>query len=152
MARGSGSGMKYWAYLAGKLAAGAGFLYLMWLMMNVWIPEPEAFLRYKVARFPQDLRWTTALLVFWLAATGLGYLIVWDQRRRCKTCLRRLRMPISKGSWSQGSIFSPPRTESICPYGHGTQNVPQVHLASSEKAAWVEHSDIWKELEEIERN
>ena len=143
--------MKYWAYLAGKLAVAGGFLFGVWRAMNALIPEPEFFLRYPISRFPQDLRWTTAILVFWLLAAGLTYLVIWDQRRRCKTCLRRLRMPINKGSWSQGSIFAPPRTESICPYGHGTQNEPEVHLASSEKSAWVEHDDIWKELEGIDK-
>ena len=141
--------MKYWGYFAAKLLLIAGLLRLVWYGLTRLMPEPATFLYYKVKRFPQDLSWTSALLGVWLIAAALVALAVWDQRRRCRVCLRRLRMPVESGFWSYASIFSPPRTESICPYGHGTLKQPEVHL--NEKTEWARHDDdIWKELEDLE--
>lgn len=69
------------------------------------------------------------MFLFWLIAASFVYLIVWDQKGRCRTCLRRLRMPVESGSWSKATLFNPPRTESICPYGHGTLEQPEVHTS-----------------------
>jgi hypothetical protein len=142
--------MKYWGYFALKLAAIAGLLRVLWLVMNRLIPEPAIFLYHRVSRFPQDLPWTTALLAYWLVSLGLLGLAVWDQRRRCRVCLHRLRMPVNKGFFSYASIFSPPETESICPYGHGTLTEPEVHLDAHDKTEWKQHDDIWKELAGLE--
>jgi hypothetical protein len=142
--------MKYWAYFIAKIAAIAGLLRLVWVGMNRVLPEPETFLFHKVSRFSQDLPWTMALLIFWLLSLGLIVLAILDQRRRCRVCLRQLRMPVQRGFWSYASIFSPPEMESICPYGHGTLVEPEAHLAGDEKAAWKQHEDIWKELENLE--
>lgn len=137
----------YWGYFAAKLAAVAGFMWLVWQGLNAALPEPEYFLRHRVARFAQDLKWTAAILVFWLAGLGLIWLAVYDQRRRCKVCLRRLRMPVERGSWSTPVILSPPEMESICPYGHGALAEPQIHFSTRQDAVWTEHGDdIWKEL------
>jgi hypothetical protein len=142
---------RYWWYLAAKSAVAAGLLYLVWLGMNILLPEPQTFMRQRVSRFPQDLQWTAALLGYWLLCIGAAYLIVWDQQRRCRTCLRRLRMPVQKGSWSMATLFSPPKLESICPYGHGTLAEPEVHTSGSPPKEWREHENIWKELEHLEQ-
>jgi hypothetical protein len=143
--------MKFWAYFVAKLLVALIFLFGIWTAMEWLLPEPAPFLKHRVSRFPQDLPWTSALLAFWLLSIAVVYLVIWDQRRRCRTCLRRLRMPLVRGSWSAGSLFGPPRTESTCPYGHGTQTDPEIHLESSDKSAWVEHDDFWKELEQSSR-
>lgn len=143
---------RYWAYLTAKFAAAGGILYALWRGMNLLMPEPETFMRQRVSRFPQDLEWTAALLGFWLLCIGVLYLIVWDQQRRCRICLRRLRMPVEKGSWSLAVLLSPPKLESICPFGHGTLAEPEVHNSGSPPAEWREHEDIWKELEHLEEN
>jgi hypothetical protein len=142
--------MKYWGYFTAKMLAIAGLLRMVWLAMNWLLPEPQTFLFHRVNRFPQDLPWTTALLAYWLLSIGLIGVAILDQRRRCRVCLRRLRMPVHRGFWSYASIFSPPEMESICPYGHGTLVVPETHLAGDEKPAWKEHEDIWTELENLE--
>ena len=142
--------MKYWAYFAAKLAAAAGFLFLVWSAMNRFLPDPQPFLRHRVARFAQDLPWTTAILAFWLLSLGLVALIVWDQLRRCRVCVALLRMPVEHGSWSRATLFSPPRTESICPYGHGTLETPEVQIGGHNPAAWHAHEDIWKELAKLD--
>jgi len=140
--------MKYWAYFVAKLAAVVLFMRAMWDIMFWLLPEPEPFLRYRVSRLGQDLVWTTLILVFFLFGLGLVYLAVLDQRIRCRTCLRRLRMPLEKGSWSRATLLSPPQMESICPYGHGTLTEPEVHTTGQQPAEWTPNDDdIWKELE-----
>jgi hypothetical protein len=89
------------------------------------------------------------MLVFWLFAVALGWLIVWDQRYRCRTCLRRLRMPIQTGSWTN-VLLGPPRTEYICPYGHGTLKIAELQITGHQPPDWQPHDDIWKELFSLE--
>jgi len=140
--------MRYWAYFIGKLAAGAGGMYGVWLLMHALLPEPVVFMRVKMEGLAQDLTWTTAYLLFWLACTALLFGIIWDQRRRCRTCLRRLRMPVESGNWSLALLFAPPKTESICPYGHGTLVSPDTHTSTAQPTNWAEHGDMWEELEQ----
>ena len=60
---------------------------------------------------------------------GVLYLIIWDQRYRCRVCLRRLRMPIETGSWGRMLQFGRPRIEYICPYGHGTLKEDELQIS-----------------------
>jgi hypothetical protein len=143
--------MRYWAYLAAKLLLASAILKGVWEAMNSLLPEPQTFLYHRVGRFGQDLPWTLFILGFWLFSVGLIYLIAWDQRRRCRTCLRRLRMPVEKGHWGLATLLSPVRSESICPYGHGTLAEPEVKTTSTQTVEWRTHEDIWRELETLDR-
>jgi len=89
------------------------------------------------------------MLGWGLFCAGLLWLAVLDQRYRCRTCLRRLKMPVSNGRWDRAFLFEPPKTEYICVYGHGTMKVPEVQIAGREEAAWDRHDDMWRELEEL---
>ena len=51
--------------------------------------------------FLHDLNWTTMVFLFLSSCYGLLFLIVWDQRYRCRTCGRRLRMPVQTGRYAQ---------------------------------------------------
>ncbi|MDX2178930.1 MAG: hypothetical protein SFV18_04995 [Bryobacteraceae bacterium] len=141
--------MKYWAYFLAKLAAvyavASG---LKWLIRAV-MPPPDP--RFANSAFTRDLPWTTAIMVYSLICIGLVYLVILDQKFRCRTCLRRLRMPVNTGSWSRAMIFSPPKTEYICPYGHGTMKQRNLQISGRERPDWVEHEDIWTELESMGR-
>jgi len=87
------------------------------------------------------------LMVWFLLAVGALYFIIWDQRYRCRVCLRRLRMPIETGSWSSILQFGRPRIEYICPYGHGTLKEDELQISGLANADWTPHSDdIWAEL------
>lgn len=141
--------MKYWGYFLAKLAVAAGAFYALWRGLVAVIPEPAPFRNYRLARFGQDLWWTTIILAMCLLACGVLFLIIQDQRFRCRTCLRRLRMPIVRGAWHQ-VLFGAPHTEYICPFGHGTLDVPELQISGLEQAEWKEHEDIWKELEKAE--
>lgn len=140
--------MKYWSYFCAKLAVAGGLLWAVWLAIMRWIPEPDTFLYYRVGRL-QDLRWTLVIFGFALLCVGAAYLIVLDQQHRCRVCLRRLRMPVNEGSWGY-SLLRPPRTESICPFGHGTLDEPEIHLEGTIPTKWKQHGDIWEELERYE--
>jgi hypothetical protein len=143
--------MKYWGYFVVKLGAAALVLRLVWAGLYAFLPAPGLVLRQEMRRFGQDLRWTIVILAFWLFSVGLMYLLIWDQHRRCRVCVRRLRMPVEKGSWGRATLFSPPRRESICPYGHGTLQEPEIHEASSEAVEWRKHRGIWEELERVDQ-
>ena len=87
--------------------------------------------------------------LFGLAAAGLLYWSLLDQRYRCRVCLRRLRMPVPTGSWST-PLLNRPGTEYICTFGHGKVNVAGVRLFGMEPARWTYNRDYWHELVEKE--
>ncbi len=141
--------MRYWGLFIAKLAAVFGVAAaLKWLIRAV-VPIGYTATRFGHAPFSHDLAYTTAMMVYTLICIGLLALVVIDQKYRCRTCARRLRMPVNSGSWSAATIFAPPRTEFICPYGHGTMTQPDLQIAGRETAVWVEHKDIWEELESL---
>ncbi|HTS26550.1 MAG TPA: hypothetical protein VMH81_11795 [Bryobacteraceae bacterium] len=139
--------MRYWAYFAAKLvAAGAVLWGLLASLSWLWPPAPQLF-TYVPPRFGYDLGFTLAVLVWFLLCSGSLYIIVWDQRYRCRTCLRRLRMPVETGSWSRMLQLGLPRIEYICPYGHGTLKEDEWQISGLTNAEWTPHSDdLWEEL------
>ena len=143
--------MRYWSMLAAKLLAAAVALYGVWVAMEaVYTPPPE-LARWGHSPFLHDLTWTTMVFAFHLLVQGVLFLIILDQRRRCRTCGRRLRMPVSHGSYGQMLLLGRPRTEYICVYGHGSLNVPELHVSGKEPSEWHPHDeDIWKELYALE--
>jgi hypothetical protein len=88
-----------------------------------------------------------AFMVWFLFGAGMLYLIVHDQRFRCRVCLRRLRMPVETGSRGFMLQMGRPRTEYICPYGHGTLKQEEFQTSGLENPEWTSHSgDMWEEL------
>jgi hypothetical protein len=141
--------MRYWAFLAGKLVVAAAPLYGLLRLLEAQFPaiprKKDDFdaLVAPLAKGGQYLLCDLSLLAWFLLCAGILYLIVWDQRRRCRVCLRQLRMPIETGSRSYMLQLGQPRIESICPYGHGTLKEDELQIA----AEWTPHSDdIWDEL------
>lgn len=143
--------MRYWSYLAVKLAAWLAIAEgVAWIIKRAYT-SPFLLLQSDLPPepFAHDLTYTLVMMVYSLFCAGLLYAVIWDQRYRCRTCLRRLRMPIERGSWTH-LLLSPPRTEYICPYGHGTLNVPGVQITGRQEADWQPHDDIWTELCHLE--
>jgi hypothetical protein len=136
--------MKYWGYLLAKLIVAAGPIWLIGRAIRyIWGEQRDPF--------AHDLAYTTAMMLYFLFCVGVLYLIIWDQRYRCRTCLRRLRMPLFAGSWPNMLLKGQPRMEYICIYGHGTLKVPEVELSGPKNSDWEAHGDdIWKELESYE--
>jgi hypothetical protein len=142
--------MRYWAYLIAKLVAAAGILWGTRRLMAAVMPAPETFMHMRFRDpFVTDLNYTFIMLIFWLFGTGLLWLIVLDQRYRCRTCLRRLRMPVHTGSWTH-VLFGAPKTEYICLYGHGTLKVDELQITGHQNPDWKPNEDIWKELYSLE--
>jgi hypothetical protein len=141
--------MRYWAYFAAKVAVAAASLYglLSW-WSTLFPPTPRAELPLAALRNGnQALLCNLGLMVWFLLCAGAVYLVIWDQRYRCRVCLRRLRMPIQTGSWGRMLQFGRPRIEYICTYGHGTLKEEGLQISGSANREWTPHSgDLWGEL------
>ena len=143
--------MRYWWILAGKLTAAAVLLYGVWLGLRAWYVAPAEVARWGHSPFLHDLGWTTVMFFYNLLVQGALALIIIDQRYRCRTCGRRLRMPVSTGRYGQMLLFGRPKTEYICVWGHGTLKVPNLHVTGREPMDWQPNEDdIWKELYALE--
>jgi hypothetical protein len=140
--------MKYWAVLLAKLSAAGLVLWSLWLALAAALPEPVLFRRQDA--FARDLTYTMIAIFFGLFSLAMLYLVALDHRYRCRTCLCRLRMPVAKGSWGLMLQLGRPRTEYICPYGHGTLVVPEFRILGFEAATWQHNHDMWTELHELE--
>jgi len=138
--------LRYWGFLGVKLA-GAGlisgsvltFLNLFWTPVTPWFHLN----RYQ---FCYDLGYSTLVMVWFLFSYGVFYLALWDQRYRCRTCLRRLVMPVESGSWSSMLQLGRPRVEYICAWGHGRLNVEELQFPGKVQPEWTHQGDIWSEL------
>jgi hypothetical protein len=91
------------------------------------------------------------MFLYNLLCNGVLFLIILDQRYRCRSCGRRLRMPVSTGSYSHMLLSGRPQTEYICLYGHGTLKEPELHISGREPSAWEPNSDMWKELYDLDK-
>ncbi len=141
------SHFRYWGFLLLKLVAAAvGAMASLWFLNLFWRPYTPMLALINSYQFSYDLVYTTLVGVWFLFAYGLFYLAVWDQRYRCRTCLRKLRMPIETGSWGYMLQLGRPQIEYICPYGHGKLNVEEVQISGTVSPAWTEQGDIWEEL------
>src|SRR3954452_10171344 len=140
--------MRYWGILAAKVVGALALLLGIYTVLSALYTPPAHIVRWRQQAFMHDLGWTSLMFVFNLLVFGLLFLVIWDQRRRCRTCGRLLRMPVSHGSYSQMLLFGRPRTEYICIYGHGTLVQPELHIGVREPSNWKAHDteNIWEEL------
>ena len=139
--------MRYWAYLTGKVVVAAAPLYglLDSSSGNSLLRRRQAWPR--LHNLNEELLGLLFMLGWFLLCAGALYLIIWDQRRRCRVCLRKLRMPIETGSRSYMLQLGRPRIESICPYGHGTLKEEELQITGHRNPEWKRNSDdIWDEL------
>lgn len=132
--------MRYWSYFAAKITAAAALLYaLLRFIVSFWPaeahPPPIAPLR-DVSKI---LVYNIVLLGWFLLCAGALALIVLDQYRRCRVCLRRLRMPVETGSWGGVLLSGQPRIESICPYGHGALVEDELKISGIRLPVWTAH-------------
>lgn len=138
--------MKYWAYLAAKLAVAGVFLYGLWYAVLLLL------LTFDAMRAEPVVAYIIVILLVPLLGFTICAFIVRDQLLRCRSCGRRMRMPLGKGSLSHLFLRGRPRLEYICIYGHGTLKVPEERIGGSGTSDWQPHSDdIWKELEHSAR-
>lgn len=140
------SQVRYWGYLLLKAVAAALMsAAALWFVNLFWIPATPWF-HLNQYQFCYDLTYTTLAGIWFLFSYGLFYLVLWDQRYRCRTCLRRLRMPVETGSWGYMLQLGRPQIEYICPYGHGRLNVEEIQFPGAVTPEWTQHGDMWSEL------
>jgi len=137
--------MRYWAFLIAKLVVAVGIVFAISQLIDHMLPAPKPFLEHGPFPASHALIYSIALMAQALFSIGMFWLIIWDQRYRCRTCLRRLRMPIQTGSWTN-VLLGAPRTEYICTYGHGTLKVAELQITGHTQPDWEPHEDMWKEL------
>lgn len=137
--------MRYWGYLAAKLAVANVVFYAAARVLLGLFPTPPPVRNVELKPFGTDLPYTIAVWLITVFAGLALWAIVIDHRYRCRTCLRRLRMPLTTGSWTH-IVMGGPRTEYICPYGHGTLKVDELQLTGHAEPDWQPHEDMWKEL------
>jgi hypothetical protein len=140
--------MRYWAWLAAKFAVAAVPLYGLLALVSSLFPERPKYASdlWPLETGDQALLSNLALMGWFLTCVGVFYLILWDQRHRCRVCLRRLRMPVATGSWSSMLQLGRPRIEYICPYGHGTLRQEEVQILGPEAPQWDQTPDLWQDL------
>jgi hypothetical protein len=86
--------------------------------------------------------------VMWLFLVGLTVALTWsirDQRSRCRTCLKRLKMQIALGN-SVGAFCEPSGLDVVCDGGHGVLHVPVMHLSSLDSERWTNLDESWREI------
>jgi hypothetical protein len=137
--------MRYWAYLIAKLVVATGIVFGIGVLIDFFLPAPRAYMDGGPYPTSHAAAYSVALMFQALCAMGLIWAIFWDQRYRCRTCLRRLRMPIQTGSWTN-VLLGAPKTEYICTYGHGTLKVAELQITGLTQPDWEPHEDMWKEL------
>jgi hypothetical protein len=139
--------MKYWLYFIAKLLVAIGVLFaLQYGVLHLYPISKQAQLDDQ-ALFMHDMAFTFLVMALWHLDAAVLVLIIVDQRRRCRTCLHKLIMPVSTGSWGR-TLLGRPRTERICPYGHGTLTIEDLQITGRQLPDWQPHDgDIWKELE-----
>src|SRR5579864_3970155 len=139
------SSVRYWGLLVAKLSLCAAVSYGLLRAIDSYWSSPLWLYNVRSPRFGLDLTYTSVIGLWFLFSAGLLYVCVWDQRYRCRVCLRRLRMPLETGSWSRMLLVRRPRIEYICPYGHGTLKEEELHLTGADNE-WTESGDMWEEL------
>jgi len=136
----------YWGFLLLKLAVAVLISGALLALLNFFWTPRTPFLHLNRYQFIFDLGYTTLAGLWFLISYGLCYLVFWDQRYRCRTCLRRLLMPVETGSWSHMLRLGRPKMEYICAFGHGTLNIDELQITGSVPPGWKEHGDMWSEL------
>ena len=138
--------MRYWLYLVAKVITAILFTFALQMALICLYPRPK--IHSPAALSQHYLIFMFVALGVWLIGARLLSLALWDQRRRCRTCLRRLIMPLKTGSRGHLVLLGWPTTEMICPFGHGTLYIEELQLVGHQYRDWHAHDgDIWKELE-----
>lgn len=134
--------MRYWSFLALKLAAS------LVVPLLLWLPVAHHLLANQpVTAWPVRTLVKLSTIPFWVGFCVLLHFSLRDHRFRCRVCLRRLRMPVSNGSYA-ALLLNRPGTEYICPFGHGKLYVLDTEPGGYPLARWTRSGDIWHELTE----
>ncbi len=136
---------KYWALLLGKILVVGNLAWGLGWLVGRLMPAPSHLLA-NWSRLGTDWPYTLGMALGGLAIYLLLRLALWDQKFRCRVCIRRLRLPQAEGIYSSVLLGGAPYCEYVCTWGHGKLYVPELHLASSGKAIWTGYESLWDNL------
>jgi hypothetical protein len=130
--------VRWWAFLTVKIV----LLLATCLVISIELP----------GRFSHPLAGEAHALSLpistWLFVVTSMLALLWsirDQRRRCRTCLRRMGNEASVGAPSY-LLLDWGGTELVCSEGHGVLHVPEMDSSSHEPEKWVHLDESWKPL------
>jgi len=83
--------------------------------------------------------------LFVMASAGVLAWSLWDQRQRCRVCLKRLGMAQHVGC-SGCLLLDWAGTELVCVEGHGMLHVPEMVACWQEPYRWTSLDETWQEL------
>ena len=126
--------MRYWGILAAKLVVAAVFLYGVWCGMEALYTPPAELALWNHSPFLHDLRFTMMVFLYNLLVQGVLFLIVWDQRYRCRKCGRRLRMPVLTGRYAQMLLYGQPVWNISARMGTARSKCPNCTLPEQSRA------------------
>ncbi len=136
---------KYWVLLMGKILVVASMAWALGWWDGRLMPAPNQLLAHW-SRLGTDWPYTLVMPLCGLASYLLLRLALWDQKFRCRVCVRRLRLPQAEGIYSSVLLGGTPYCEYVCTWGHGKLFVPELHLASSGKPMWTGYESLWDNL------
>jgi hypothetical protein len=129
-------GWRYWSFLALKVVGVFVIAPLFWI---------EAGTATRSHITSEGWRISTGLAIAIGFVIAVGRAIIWcvaDQRQRCPSCLRRLVLPVTVGSWA--SQFEPAATEMLCEDGHGALALSDGEANGEDR--WTELDESWKAM------
>ena len=136
--------LRYWGWFALKIAGATAVTALLYAVLRNTLFRMEYLnQRFDIIQFTFDgvLFGFFILPMVWVA---LVVLAVRDQRIRCRVCGRKLRMPLTQGSYS-ALLLDHPGLEYVCPYGHG-KLLLEYWVAVQPEPKWTKYGNIWQEL------
>jgi len=87
--------MRYWAFFVSKLFAAAALSFALFTALHRFWPAQQQFAYEYPPRFAHDLSYTLGIGLWFLLSCCMAYGAIWDQRYRCRVCLRRQPVPWS---------------------------------------------------------
>jgi hypothetical protein len=138
VSRDKSSRRRWWVFLSAKSAALLGAVYfLSWALVHHGLAI--------LGRTVYPLADEVAIWVFLPLAVAVLCWSIADQQKRCRTCLRRMGMPIDIGR--PGSVLlNWAGTELVCSEGHGTLYVPESESNALQRDRWNALDDSWAGL------
>jgi hypothetical protein len=129
---------RWWGFFVAKSAGLLGASYFFaWAVVHRGLAL--------VGRTVYPLADEVAIWTFLPLAVAVLCWSIADQQKRCRTCLRRLGMPIDIGR--PGSVLlNWAGTELVCSEGHGTLYMPESESNALQRDRWNALDDSWAEL------
>jgi hypothetical protein len=130
---GTGNKYRWWGFFAAKA-------FLLLLASFVAALELTRHLSVLLTGAVQPMSNVISMWVFLVLAIGALSWTIYDQRRRCRVCLRRLGLSVQVGCPGYTLLDCWAATELVCPEGHGILYMPE------SESSWLE-GDQWSNLD-----